>query len=150
MPEQHDHSTKEQSCGVDPGGTVAPISCPVCRTLVRDTTVGVCPRCGEPIDRHKRLLDEYGPEIFIPGARPKVWDLSGPTLVIEVACVVALAALLLAVVYDLFGRWGIPAILLAAIYWVSYTLVRRRSSVAAAPDLIREFAHPLSESEPRP
>ncbi|MCG3129193.1 MAG: hypothetical protein CHACPFDD_04103 [Phycisphaerae bacterium] len=125
--------------GVDPGPSIAPVSCPRCGTSIPPGAGQACPACGEAVERPARLVDEYGPEVLIPGAWPLQTDLSGAIWVREGLLIVFLAAILLIMVYRIFGGWGFPAMILSACYWMTYAIVRRRFSPRAAAGLIHRF-----------
>lgn len=130
----------ERYAGVDPGPTVAPVTCPHCGLVVPPEARQFCPLCNAQIERPARLIEEYGPEVLIPGAWPLQTDLSGAIWVREGALIVLLAAILMILIYRLFGGWGFPAMVLSACYWMSYAVIRRRFSPRAAASLIHRFA----------
>ena len=110
----------------EPDDAVAPITCPACGQNVPMACGGRCSACGGEFDRSERLVEEHGPEAFIPDALPWRNDLSGPAMVVEGGLVVSLGLMLLIMVERLFGGWTWSAILFALGYWTCYGLIRRR------------------------
>jgi type IV secretory pathway TrbD component len=112
--------------GVEPDDAVAPLTCPACGQSVPKSCGGRCSACGREFDRYERLVEEHGPEAFIPNALPMHNDLTGPIMIVEAGLVVSLGLMLLILVYRIFGGWTWSAALFALCYWTCYGLIRRR------------------------
>ncbi len=109
-----------------PDPRLTPLTCPSCGVVSAEAHSGRCPHCGAAVDRDERLIEEYGPEAFVPKALPWQGDYSGPAMIAEAGLVVALGMLLMVLVYRYFGGWTWTAALFALAYWGCYGLVRRR------------------------
>lgn len=133
--------------GFEPDDAVAPITCPACGQSVPSACGGRCAACGVEFDRSERLVEEHGPEAFIPNALPWRNDLSGPAMVVEGGLVVSLGLMLLILVQRLFGGWTWSAVLFAVGYWTCYGLIRRRHVRRTLPAIVAAFRLDFDEDE---
>ncbi len=134
--------------GFEPDDALAPITCPACGQNVPMACGGRCSACGGEFDRSERLLEEHGPEAFIPNGLPWRNDLTGPAMVVEGGLVVSLGLMLLIMVERLFGGWTWSAALFAVGYWTCYGLIRRRYARRTLQAIVGTFRLDFDEDEP--
>ena len=142
-------SFDQPATGFEPDPAVAPITCPACGRDVPSACESTCPACGDRFDRTQRLVDEHGPEAFIPNALPWRNDLTGPTMIIETGMVVSLGLLLLLLVYRFFGGWSWSAAMFAVGYWTCYALIRRRNARRTLRAILDAFRADIDDDEPQ-